>query len=124
MSTIASCLESMRTFIQNDNMADSPVTNTSQSHEVSSEQTSNDSIERRSVDRERPINAASVASRTRLAQLIQLASEAETESQTNYKKVVDTAFDSVGQYICVLIEVFSLSIYYSRNFMNDIFQNV
>lgn len=100
------CVESMRTFNQNDNMADSPVTNTTRSHDVSSEQTSNESIERKSVDRERRISAASVASRTRLAQLIRLASEAETESQTNYKKVVDTVFDSVGQYLCVLIKVF------------------
>ena len=85
-------------------MADSPLT-TSQNDGVLSERKNRQSGDRKNLDKERLANAASVTSRTKLAQLIQLASEAETECQTNYKKVVDTVFDSVRKYmyICIFI---------------------
>ncbi|XP_068720916.1 lipopolysaccharide-responsive and beige-like anchor protein [Montipora capricornis] len=76
-------------------MADSPAIDTSQNDQVLPEKENHENGVRKTIDKERSINAVSVASRTKLAQLIQLASEAETEGLTNYKKVVDTVFDSL-----------------------------
>lgn len=68
----------------------------SQTEQVFSQKKNNESGDRKSYERERSLNAVSAAARTKLTQLIQLASEAE--EQTDYKKVVDTVFDSVGKY--------------------------
>ena len=84
-------------------MADSPAIDTSQNDQVLPEKENHENGVKKTIDKERSINAVSVASRTKLAQLIQLASEAETEGLTNYKKVVDTVFDSVGQYIFFIL---------------------
>lgn len=86
-------------------MADSPgssPTSGSQTEQVLPEKKNNESGDRKNYERERSLNAVSAAARTKLAQLIQLASEAEAEEQTDYKKVVDTVFDSVGKYIFYL----------------------
>ena len=79
-------------------MADSPAISDLQSEQILPERKNNESGERKNHDRERSLNSVSAAARTKLAQLIQLASEAEAGGQTDYKKVVDTVFDSVGQY--------------------------
>lgn len=84
-------------------MADSPGSSPSirsQTEEVLPEKKNNENGDRKSHERERSLNAVSAAARTKLTQLIQLASEAE--EQTDYKKVVDTVFDSVGKYIFYL----------------------
>lgn len=80
------------------NMADSPAINGLQSEQILPERKNNESGDRNNHDREKSLNSVSAAARTKLAQLIQLASEAEADSQTDYKRVVDTVFDSVGQY--------------------------
>ena len=79
-------------------MADSPGETPSsipQPEQVLPQKKNNESRERKSNERERSLSVVSVAARTKLSQLIQLASEAE--EQTDYKKVVDTVFDSVGR---------------------------
>lgn len=79
-------------------MADSPgepPSSVSQTEQVLAQKKNNESRDRKSNERERSLNAVSAAARTKLSQLIQLASEAE--EQTDYKKVVDTVFDSVGR---------------------------
>lgn len=80
-------------------MADSPgeppSTSIPQPEQVLAQKKNNESKDRKSNERERSLNAVSAAARTKLSQLIQLASEAE--EQTDYKKVVDTVFDSVGR---------------------------
>ena len=78
-------------------MADSPAISSLQSEQISPEKKNNESGDRKNHDRERSLNSVSAAARTKLAQLIQLASQAETDGQTDYKTVVDTVFDSVGQ---------------------------
>lgn len=85
-------------------MADSPgepPSSVSQTEQVLAQKKNNESRDRKSNERERSLNAVSAAARTKLSQLIQLASEAE--EQTDYKKVVDTVFDSVGRlHVCFL----------------------
>jgi len=79
-------------------MADSPgepPSSVSQTEQVLAQKKNNESRDRKSNERERSLSAVSAAARTKLSQLIQLASEAE--EQTDYKKVVDTVFDSVGR---------------------------
>lgn len=79
-------------------MADSPgelPSSSSQPEQVFAQKKNNESRNRKSNERERSLSAVSAAARTKLSQLIQLASEAE--EQTDYKKVVDTVFDSVGR---------------------------
>lgn len=83
-------------------MADSSPASSSQSEQVLTEIKNNESGDRKNHERKRSLNVVSAAARTKLAQLIQLASEAEAEGQTDYKKVVDTVFDSVGQYFLFL----------------------
>lgn len=48
------------------------------------------------LDRQRSFSTASLVARTRLASLIQIASEAESDGKTDHKKVADKVFDSVG----------------------------
>ena len=81
-------------------MADSPgdppsPSSISQPEQALAQKKNNESRDRKSNERERSLNAVSAAARTKLSQLIQLASEAE--EKTDYKKVVDTVFDSVGR---------------------------
>lgn len=79
-------------------MADSPgepPSSVSQTEQVLAQKKNNESRDRKSNERERSLNAVSAAARTKFSHLIQLASEAE--EQTDYKKVVDTVFDSVGR---------------------------
>ena len=79
-------------------MADSPgapPSSISQTEQVLLQKKNNESRDRKSNERERSLSTVSAAARTKLSQLIQLASEAE--EQTDYKKVVDTVFDSVGR---------------------------
>ena len=84
-------------------MADSPAISSSQSEQVLPEKKNNENGDKRNHDRERSVNAASAAARVKLAQLIQLASEAQAEGETDYKTVVDTVFDSVGQYFLFVL---------------------
>lgn len=79
-------------------MADSPAISSSQSEQVLPEKKNNGSGDRKNHDRERSVSVVGTAARAKLAQLIQLASEAQAEGKPNYKKVVDTVFDSVGHY--------------------------
>lgn len=72
----------------------------SQTEQVLPQKKNNESGDRKGSEKERSLNAVSAAARTKLTHLIQLASEAE--EQTDYKKVVDTVFDSVGKYIFYL----------------------
>lgn len=84
-------------------MADSPgpsPTNRSQTDQILPQEKNNESGDRKNYERERSLNAVSAAARTRLSQLIHLATQAE--EQTDYKKVVDTVFDSVRKYIFYL----------------------
>lgn len=48
------------------------------------------------LDRQRSFSTASLVARTKLASLIQIASEAESDGKTDHKKVADKVFDSVG----------------------------
>ena len=89
-------------------MADSPAISSSQSEQVLPEKKNNGSGDRKNHDRERSVSVVGTAARAKLAQLIQLASEAQAESETDYKKVVDTVFDSVRHYFLNLFPKYSL----------------
>ena len=89
-------------------MADSPATSSSQSEQVLPTKKNNENGDRKNHDRDRSLNTVSAAARTKLAHLIQLASEAQAEGETDYKKVVDTVFDSVGQYFLFVHEIVRL----------------
>ena len=52
-------------------------------------------VEKTNLARQRSYSTVSLAARSKLAGLIHLATEAETEGKTDYKKVADTVFDSV-----------------------------
>ena len=95
------------------NMADSPAISSSQSEQVLPEKKNNGSGDRKNHDRERSLSVVGTAARAKLAQLIQLASEAQAEGETDYKKVVDTVFDSVGHYFLNLFPKYSL--YFTRS---------
>ena len=95
------------------NMADSPAISSSQSEQVLPEKKNNGSGDRKNHGRERSISVVGTAARAKLAQLIQLASEAQAEGETDYKKVVDTVFDSVGHYFLNLFPKYSL--YFTRS---------
>ena len=102
-------------------MADSSPASSSQSEQVLTEIKNNESGDRKNHERKRSLNAVSAAARTKLAQLIQLASEAEAEGQTDYKKVVDTVFDSVGQYFFIFTLNIPPPIYFNWHFMHVFF---
>nr|XP_058950691.1 neurobeachin-like [Pocillopora verrucosa] len=77
-------------------MADSPglsPTSRSETDQVLLQKKNNESGERKNYERDRSLNAVSTAARTKLSQLIDLATQAE--EQTDYKRVVDTVFDSL-----------------------------
>lgn len=83
-------------------MADSPglsPTSRSETDQVLLQKKNNESGERKNYEIDRSLNAVSTAARTKLSQLIDLATQAE--EQTDYKRVVDTVFDSVRKYIFV-----------------------
>ena len=100
-------------------MADSPAISSSQSEQVLPEKKNNGSGDRKNHDRERSISVVGSAARAKLAQLIQLASEAQAEGETDYKKVVDTVFDSVGHYFLNLFPKYSL--YFTRSALYEFY---
>lgn len=53
--------------------------------------------EKSNLDRCRSYSTVSLAARSKLASLIHIATEAETE--TDFKKVADTVFDSVCKFV-------------------------
>lgn len=100
-------------------MADSPAINSTQSEQVFPEKKNNENGDIKDHDRKQSINSVSSVARTKLTQLIQLATEVEAEGQTNYKKVVDTVFDSVRLFfsLCMKILVFYFNNrYFVRHF--------
>lgn len=49
------------------------------------------------LDRQRSFSTASLVARTKLASLIQITTSAESEGQTDHKKIADTVFDTVSR---------------------------
>lgn len=100
-------------------MADLPAISSSQSEQALPEKKNNGSGDRKNHDRERSVSVVGTAARAKLAQLIQLASEAQAEGETDYKKVVDTVFDSVRHYFLNLFPKYSL--YFTRSALYEFY---
>ena len=79
-------------------MADAAALTVDDANDQETETKNNEPSQKSSLERQQLPSAASVAARTKLASLIELAKEAEAEGKAGYKKVADTIFDSVGDH--------------------------